>query len=95
MLIATDCIPHQVKASAKEGVDYAWEHARQIEAEREERAAAAAAELAKHMTVRMQVLATASRPSLRMQVLAWRAALHVVACIWPTAERYGSVGAAS
>jgi hypothetical protein len=28
------------------------------------------AELAKHMTVRMQVLATASRPSLRMQVLA-------------------------
>ena len=46
MLIATDCLPHQVKASAQEGVDYAWEHARQIEAEREERAAAAAAELA-------------------------------------------------
>ena len=38
--------PIQVKASAKEGVDYAWEHARQIEAEREERAAAAVTELA-------------------------------------------------
>ena len=64
-MLSVRSLPHCMQVSVMEG---------RLQASQQELASAKlahGAELAKHMTVRMQVLATASRPSLRMQVLAW------------------------
>jgi hypothetical protein len=63
-MLSVRSLPHCMQVSVMEG---------RLQASQQELASAKlahGAELAKHMTVRMQVLATAPRPSLRMQVLA-------------------------
>jgi hypothetical protein len=63
-MLSVRSLPHCMQVSVMEG---------RLQASQQELASAKlahGAELAKHMTVRMKVLATASRPSLRMQVLA-------------------------
>ena len=63
-MLSVRSLPHDMQVSVMEG---------RLQASQQELASAKlahGAELAKHMTVRMQVLTTASRPSLRMQVLA-------------------------
>ena len=63
-MLSVRSLPHCMQVSVMEG---------RLQASQQELASAKlahGAELAKHMTVRMQVLATASRPSLRMQLLA-------------------------